>query len=198
MHLPTADQVKALHERFAPHPAALDLVWTHCEIVARIAEQVVARLHEPVDGRLVRAGALLHDVGVHRLYEADGRLDHRGYVRHGLLGEELLRGLGLPEILCRFCSHHTGVGITHEDVVRQGLPLPARDYLAETLEEEVVMYADSFHSKTSPPVFLTAATYATTISRFGADKAARFEAMVGRFGEPHLDGLSRTYGFAVV
>ena len=46
--------------------------------------------------------------------------------------------------------------------------------------------------------YLTAATYATKIGRFGGSKAARFERMLERFGEPRLDELSRTYGFAVV
>ena len=197
MQLPTDDRILALHERFAPHRAALDLVWTHCGIVARLAAQVVQRLDAPVDARLVRAGALLHDIGVYELYDSRGDLDHGRYVRHGVLGHELLRRVGLPEALCRFCSCHTGVGITADDVVAQRLPLPVRDYVATSLEEQVVMYADTFHSKTAPPVFVTAPTYARQLRAFGAGKVALFEGMVERFGEPDLRELSRAHGFDI-
>jgi uncharacterized protein len=177
-------EIRALHLRHAPTPEAFELVFTHCRIVAAIAAQLIAR--NPglaVDADLVRAGCLVHDIGVYRL-------GAEPYIRHGVLGHELLRDLGYPEVLSRFCSHHTGVGLTRDDVRRQGLPLPPADYTAGTAEEELVMYADKFHSKTDPPVFLTAAGYLAQAARFGPDKAARFEAMVAYYGEPDLTALS--------
>ena len=198
VRVPPDDEIEALHARLAPHRAAFDLVWTHCRIVAEIAEQVVSRVRGPVDERLVRAGSLLHDVGVHLLYRADGTLDHDRYLQHGVLGHDLLRDLGLPEALCRFCSCHTGVGITRRDVVEQRLPIPVGDYVPTSLEERVVLYADAFHSKTSPPQFVGAATYAARLARFGSDKVALFEGMVAELGEPDLRGLARSHGFAVV
>lgn len=61
-------------------------------------------------------------------------------------GEAILKSEGFPEKLWRFASHHTGVGLTR-DVINQKLPLPEADYLVETDEELLVMYADKFHSK---------------------------------------------------
>ena len=142
-----------------------------------------------------KGGSLLHDIGVYRLYGPDGRLDHTSYLRHGILGHELLREEGLPEALGRFCSRHTGMGLSPDDVRRQQLPLPPGDYQAETGEEQLVMYADKFHSKTDPPVFLTAGTYAASAERFGADKAARFAELRERFGEPDLAPFMATYGY---
>jgi uncharacterized protein len=194
MRIPDDAAIHALHERHAPTPEALDVVYTHCRIVCDIAEQLHARSRLDVDMGLVRAGALLHDVGVYRLYDASGRLDHAQYIRHGLLGHELLRAEGLPEAVCRFASHHTGVGITREDVLRQELPLPPADYVAETPEETLVMYADKFHTKTAPPAFLTAAAYAAYVRRFGADKVAAFAAMRAAFADPDLPPLAAAYG----
>ncbi|GGN48974.1 uncharacterized protein FHR83_008685 [Actinoplanes campanulatus] len=188
MRIPGDAEIRALHERHAPTREAFERVWTHSEIVCRIAEQIGG---DGLDMALVRAGCLLHDIGVYRL-EPD---DH--YVRHGLLGYELLADAGLPETLRRFCAHHTGVGITRDDVSRQRLPLPAGDYLAETGEEELVMYADKFHSKSTPPRFVSAATFAVNVSRFGTDKVERFTSLVDRFGEPDLDALAAEYGHAV-
>jgi uncharacterized protein len=188
MRIPTDLEIRALHERFAPTPEAFESVWTHSRIVCRIAEQTGAG---DLDMALVRAGCLLHDIGVHRLAPGDA------YVRHGLLGYEMLGEAGLPETLRRFCSHHTGVGITRDDVLQQRLPLPDRDFVPETAEEELVMYADKFHSKSAPPRFLTAATFSARVGRFGDDKVKRFASLVERFGEPDLAGLAEEYGHPV-
>ncbi|WP_433303197.1 HD domain-containing protein [Actinoplanes sp. CA-030573] len=188
MRIPADDEIWALHERFAPTAEALELVRTHCEIVAGIAAQLIG---PGLDAALVRAGCLLHDIGVYRLGRGDA------YIRHGILGHELLRDLGYPEELCRFCSCHTGVGITRADIERQRLPLPPADYVPRTGEERLVMYADKFHSKTTPPAFLTAATYRAEVGRFGADKAAAFAAMTEEYGEPDLTAPAAVSGHII-
>jgi len=193
MAIPSDRQIRALHERHAPTAAAFDLVYRHCEIVCAVAEQLLGNHRSALDVELVRAGCLLHDIGVYRLYDAAGELDQANYLRHGVLGHALLRELGFPEALCRFCSHHTGVGLTREDVLRQELPLPPGDYLAETDEERLVMYADKFHTKTTPPMFMTATSYLAYVQQFGAGQAARFAALVEQFGEPDLPALARHY-----
>jgi uncharacterized protein len=192
MRIPSDDEIRALHEKYAPTREAFALVHTHCEIVCLIAEGLADGAGLDVD--LVRAGALLHDIGVYRLYDAAGELDHSQYLRHGVLGHELLAGEGFAEALCRFCSRHTGVGISRDDVRRHRLPLPVADYHAESGEERLVMYADKFHTKTDPPSFLTADSYAADIGRFGADKAAAFASLRGEFGEPDLATPADTYG----
>ncbi|MEU5127873.1 HD domain-containing protein [Streptomyces mobaraensis] len=193
--LPTPDDIRALHEKYAPTPEAFELVHTHCRVVAEIAERLRARAVPEADAELVRAGALLHDIGVYELLDAEGRPRLGEYIWHGVIGHEILRREGFPERLCRFCSCHTGVGVTREDIRRQGLPLPEADYVATTAEEELVMYADKFHTKSDPPAFLSAETYAAGLVRlFGPEKAAAFRALRERFGEPELDGLAARYG----
>lgn len=194
MILPTVEEVRALHEKHAPSREALELVLTHCEIVCEIAEQLLAGAGPAIDAGLVRVGALLHDIGVYRLYDSAGRLDHRGYIRHGVLGHEILREEGYPERLRRFCSCHTGVGLSRHDIRSQGLPIPEADYLAESAEEQLVMYADKFHSKSTPPTFLTADSYASYVARFGAAKVEGFALLRARFGEPDLTAARERYG----
>ena len=89
--------------------------------------------------------------------------------------------------MCRFCSHHTGVGVTKDDVLRQGLPIPPADYLAVTREERLVMYADKFHSKSRPSAFLSPDAYAAHVRRFGEEKVTAFAALRAEFGDPDLD-----------
>jgi uncharacterized protein len=200
MRIPTDEDILRLHEKHAPTAEAFDLVYTHCVIVCGIAEQLHSRLGagQEIDIDLARAGALLHDVGVYRLYDDAGNLDGGQYIRHGILGYELLQEEGFPEAICRFASHHTGVGLTRDDVIAQRLPLPPANYLADTGEERLVMYADKFHSKKSPPIFLTAPAYAARVRRFGAEKVAAFQAMRATFGDPDLEPFSAAYGHRII
>jgi uncharacterized protein len=193
MKLPTLDEMNNLHKKYAPNKEALEDVWKHCHIVRRIARQI-ADDYYPTNKELIEAGALLHDIGVYKLYH-NGVIDESKYITHGLLGYELLKEEGFDEELCRFALLHTGVGITKEDVEKNKLPLPAHDYIAETDEEKIVMYADKFHSKSTPPTFNSVAWYKDYLSKkFGAHKVDLFEKLLEEFGEPDLKALMSRYG----
>jgi uncharacterized protein len=196
MQVPTDREIEALHRDHAPTREAFESVYPHSVVVCQVAEQLFAGLD--VDTDLIRAGALLHDIGVYRLYGPTGELNTVDYVRHGVLGHELLDGLGFPEPICRFASRHTGVGITRDDVLRQSLPIPVDDYIPASAEEELVMYADKFHSKRTPPVFLTGDTYAASVGRWGEDKVTAFASLRAKYGEPALGPLSESTGYAVI
>jgi uncharacterized protein len=180
-------EIEALHRRHAPTPADFELVWTHCRIVRDLA---LGLAPAGVDRDLIEAGALLHDIGVYRL-------DGAPYICHGVRGEELLTEAGLPPSVSRFASHHTGAGLTKEQIIAGGLPLPPRDYLAGTIEEELVMYADKFHTKSRPPSFVSWATAAAQLERFGAAGRERFEGFGRRFGRPDLTGPAARYGHPI-
>ena len=193
MNIPSTNDIQKLHEKHAPDTAAYQSVWVHCRIVRDIALQIAAS-RPSVSQQLLEAGALLHDIGVYRLY-IDGKLDTDNYITHGLLGYELLRDEGLDEAVCRFALLHTGVGLSEADVRDGNLPLPVRDYVAETDEEKIVMYADKFHSKSLPPRFNARATYRNFLqSKFGEGKAGKFDTFVAEFGEPDLTPLIKSYG----
>lgn len=185
--MPTTQHILQLHHKYAPTPAALEKVYGHCQIVWDIAEQLILRNNLHVDVELVKAGCLLHDIGVYALKAGEP------YILHGVRGEELLQHEGLPETLQKIASHHTGVGISEQDIVTQALPLPSADYFAETPEERLVMYADKFHSKGQILHFNSAASYADHVGKFGIDKTERFMAMVQEYGEPDLEMLSKKY-----
>ncbi len=84
-----------------------------------------------VDLELVRAGALLHDIGRSRTHG----------IRHAVAGAELAKELGLPEELVLIIERHIGAGIGSEEAERLGLP--PRDYLPVTVEEKIVAHADN-------------------------------------------------------
>lgn len=197
MDIPSLKEIEALHRKYASSDEAFQSVFEHCTIVAEIADQVLSKEIPGVERDVVYAGCLLHDIGVYKLY-AEGVYESSQYIRHGILGEEILRQEGLHPRLCRFCSHHTGVGIKKVDIIARDLPLPHEDFLADTEEELVVMYADKFHSKSNPPRFNSAESYATYVAKFGEENALKFQEMVKRFGLPDLESLSKKYNNPIV
>lgn len=54
--------------------------------------------------------------------------------------------------------------------------MPPADYVPMNLEQEVVMVADKYNSKSIPPKFLTAEAYARKAARFGESNRARMAA----------------------
>lgn len=96
----------------------------------------------------VRTAAMLHDIGIFLTNAPDiGCKGTEPYIRHGILGAELLRKECVPEKFARVAERHTGAGITINDIVSQNLPLPHQDYCPESLLEQLICYADKFFSK---------------------------------------------------
>lgn len=191
--IPTHEQILTLHKKYAPTEAAFQSVYTHCQIVAEIAANLLEKKPQNVNAKLVEAGCLLHDIGVYKLYRPDGVKDRSAYISHGLIGYDILKSEGIDEKLCRIASHHTGVGLTKEDIIKSGLDLPHEDFLADNLEEELAMYADKFHSKKDSPRFNSFESYKKTVREFGDEKEEQFIAMAEKFGLPDLDSLSQKW-----
>jgi uncharacterized protein len=191
--IPTHEDILKLHKKYAPTEAAFQSVYTHCQIIANIAGELLQNKTQSLDPKLVEAGCLLHDIGVYRLYRPDGSKDRSAYISHGLIGYEILRSEGIDETICRIASHHTGVGLTKEDIIKSGLDLPHEDFLADTPEEELAMYADKFHSKKDSPRFNSFESYKEIVKEFGDDKVKRFETMAEKFGLPDLEALSQKW-----
>ncbi|MGB4758460.1 MAG: HD domain-containing protein [Candidatus Saccharimonadales bacterium] len=195
MQLTSLQAITDLHKKYAPAAAVYELVHTHCKAVWDIALQLIDANDLAVDRGLVKLGCMVHDIGVYELYDKHGNeLRELHYITHGTRGEEILRREGFPETICRFASHHTGVGLTAQDILKSNLPIPLQDYLAETPEEALVMYADKFHSKSRPPHFNSYAYYKQYVLRFGKQKAAAFESLRRQFGMPDLNPLAKKYG----
>lgn len=199
--LPTDQHIEALHRKYAPSDAAFELVYTHCQVVETIAMQLLdAKPVEGIDRQLVHVGCMLHDIGVYPLIDDEGRIT-RG-ITHGVEGEAILKNEGFPEVIWRLASHHTGVGLTHQDVVDQGLSIPPADYTARTNEERLIMYADKFHSKNrapiEPPYFCTFEWYRNSVRQFGEDKTTKFDHLAELFGKPNLMPLRSRFGYKII
>ena len=127
---------------------AFEILVDHGQLVAhkalRAAEKVA---HLQPDLEFLNNAAMLHDIGI--LHTDSPGFDCRGkypYICHGFLGRELLGGIGLPEYGL-ICERHIGVGISRDDIRNFRLPLPERDMIPVSIEEQIICYADKFFSK---------------------------------------------------
>jgi len=129
------------------------LLVRHGMAVAQKAVTIAGGRTAPLnpDMEFLQEAAMLHDIGI---FLTDSRnlvcIGSHPDVRHGYLGNQILSELGFPRH-GRVCECHVGVGISAEVIRRFGLPLPERDLLPVTLEEEILCYADKFHSKNGRP-----------------------------------------------
>lgn len=147
----------------------------HSQSVARRALRIADKHPElHLDRPFIEEAAMLHDIGIIRC-DAPGILCHgtEPYIRHGLLGAEMLRAEGY-ERHARVCERHTGAGLPLDEIIAQGLPLPHRDLQPETLEEQVICYADKFYSKTRLDREKTIAEAARSLAKFGEAGVQRF------------------------
>jgi len=156
-----------------------------------------------IDEHLVVIGGLLHDIGTYRVLKHDGTdgepLQFNGpeYIKHGLLGYEYLIEQGVAEEIAQFARNHTGVGLTKEDVIRQGLPLPPDDYKPVNHEQELVMVADKYNSKSLPPKFLTADAYTVRAARFGEENKRRWLDLLDQYGVVDVEPMAAEYGMVL-
>lgn len=142
-----ADQII---NRYYPEDNELKNIYIiHANAVTSLALDFASRHSElGLDMEFIKEAAMLHDLGIFltnapRIY-CYGSED---YICHGYLGAELLRSLGY-ERHARVCERHTGTGITKQAIVDNGWNLPVKDFVPETLEEQLVCFADKFYSKT--------------------------------------------------
>lgn len=142
--------VKDIIDRYYPCENELKNIYMiHARAVADFALGL-ARKHPELelDEAFVYEAAMLHDIGI---FLTDAPRIHcygsEEYLCHGYLGAELLRSIGL-ERHARVCERHTGTGLTKEVIERNGWNLPVKDFVPETLEEQLICFADKFFSKT--------------------------------------------------
>lgn len=160
---------------YPPGAALTELLLLHGRQVRDKALAVAERVaHLRPDTTFLAQAALLHDIGIFKTrapaIHCQGRLP---YIRHGVIGRELLEAHGLVRHAL-VCERHVGVGLSKDDIRRQGLDLPMRDMLPSTLEERIICYADKFFSKRGGGRELPLDAVLEEIGHYGRDKLERF------------------------
>jgi uncharacterized protein len=137
------------------------LLLKHSRQVADRALLIVHKHKElPVDIQFLEEAAMLHDIGIFRCNAPSiCCYGTEPYIKHGPIGGDILRNEGFPRH-ARVAERHTGTG------------LPG--FEPETLEEQIVCYADKFYSKSSPDHVRTVLETAQSLEKFGREGVEKF------------------------
>ena len=136
-----------------------------------------------VDRAFIEEAAMLHDIGI--IFCSAPKIHCNGthqYIEHGYLGAELLRSEGL-EKHALVAERHTGTGITIEQIEREELPIPERDYCPQSLEEKIICYADKFYSKSHLGEEVPLAKIKYNIWKYGHEAFVRWNELTELMGE---------------
>lgn len=177
------DYLALIDKYYAGQPELRHVLVTHSRQVADRALAIVDAHPQwtaqgLVDRTFVEEAAMLHDIGI--LYCDAPKIYCTGphkYIEHGYLGAELLRSEGLPKHAL-VAERHTGTGITIEQVEREELPIPERDYCPKSIEEKVICYADKFYSKSHLGEEVSLDKIKYNIWKYGSEAFNRWQELV--------------------
>ena len=152
------------------------ILLTHSRSVADKALQIADRHPElKADRDFLYEAAMLHDIGIF-LTDADVIFckGDKPYICHGYLGADLMRNEGYPRHAL-VCERHTGAGLSLEQIVEQQLPVPHREMLPVSIEEQIICFADKFYSKTRLDREKTVEKARNSLEKYGAEGLSRFD-----------------------
>jgi uncharacterized protein len=171
------DPIVLISKYYKPKSKAYQILYGHSRLVTDKALKIALKHSElSPDIQFIEEAAMLHDIGIFRTNAPDLLcFGDFPYLAHGYLGCELLTSLGYPEHGL-VCERHTGVGISLEEIIEKNLPLPHRDLIPETVEEQIIAFADKFYSK-SKDIFKEKSLKEVrkSIAGFGQSSIDRFE-----------------------
>jgi uncharacterized protein len=173
-------------EFYEPGSRSYQILVKHGRQVADKAVETAMRVsHLNPNLNFIKEAAILHDIGI---FETDspslGCTGKHPYVCHGYLGRKIMERKGLP-MHGLVCERHVGVGISFEEIKRYHLPLPQRDMVPISIEEQIICYADKFYSKNGKTGGdeKTVEDILNALQKYGPEKVIRFQKWMRLFKE---------------
>ncbi len=168
---------KIIHQYYASQPELYALLIAHSRAVAGKALEIARRCSNDfiLDFALIEEGAMLHDIGIIQTNAPDIFCSGAyPYICHGYLGADMLRKAGYP-VHALICERHTGTGLSPVEIEQQALPLPHRDMRPQTMEEQIICFADLFFSKTHLGEEKSTERVRTKLLKYGDEGVRRFD-----------------------
>ncbi|MDL1982267.1 MAG: HDIG domain-containing protein [Deltaproteobacteria bacterium] len=176
--------IDIIDKYYKSNSRAYEILIQHGKQVARKAldaAKKVPQLNPDLD--FIKEAAMLHDIGMFLTNATElGCKGKNPYICHGYLGREILEKIGLPRHAL-VCERHVGVGITIEDINKYALPLPKRDMLPVSIEEQIICFADKFFSKNRDSLKKEKSVedIKQYLRPYGLEKVRRFQSWVDLF-----------------
>lgn len=136
----TEKKAKELLKKYSTSEENFQKVLEHSSNVRLVALEVADKVPD-IDKQFISTAALLHDIG--RFNYPPGTKDS---IRHGIEGARILREEGLIKHAL-VAERHIGIGISADEIEKQDLNLPKKDYVPQSKEEMIITYADNLDYK---------------------------------------------------
>lgn len=168
--MPPIDYISIIDKYYPEENQLKHILLTHSKMVAQRAVKIGKALKGiSVDITFLEEAAMLHDIGIFQCNAPSIQcFGSQPYILHGKIGADILRSEGLAKH-ARVCERHTGTGITQKAIITQNLPLPLQDFSPETIEEQIICYADKFYSKSHLEKEKTIEEVEKSMAKFGED-----------------------------
>ncbi len=164
-------------EKYYPNNSKLySILVDHSRLVADKCLSIIKQNPTlELNALFVEEAAILHDIGVFMTnapsIECFGA---HPYICHGYLGAAILSKEGFPKHAL-VAERHTGTGISLEEIKQRKLPLPHRDMLPVSLEEQLICFADKFFSKSHPTKEKTVEEVRSSMRNISETSLKRFD-----------------------
>lgn len=133
------------------------------------------RLDLKPDLVFIYEAAMLHDIGICHTFAPDILCEgENAYICHGYMGAEMVRKEGYP-LHSLVCERHTGTGLSEAFIIEEQLPLPHRNMIPLSIEEQIICFADKFFSKTHLGEERSVKTARSKLEKYGEEVVARFD-----------------------
>jgi len=170
--------LEIITEFYDPGSESFQILVKHGQQVANKAINVAKSVpHLKPNLNFINEAAMLHDVGIFETNTPGlGCSGQHPYVCHGYLGRKILEKKGLSQHAL-VCERHVGIGITAEEIKFNNLPLPQRDMVPISIEEQIICFADKFFSKNGNMDINenSVEDILNTLRRYGPKKVIRFQ-----------------------
>lgn len=165
-----------IEKYYKENPKLKEILIEHSEKVKNKALEIAKNIPELNPNlKFIEEASLLHDIGIIKVASPNiGASGEDPYIKHGILGREILEKEGLNKHAL-VCERHVGIGLSKEEIIAQNLPLPHRNMLPESIEEKVITMADKFFSKNPNKSDLTLKDIEIEVSKYGEGPLKRFK-----------------------
>ncbi len=176
------DVLKIIEKYYDKNSELYKILIDHSTSVANKALQI-AHAHPELnmDCRFIKEAAMVHDIGI--FMTNAGKIHCKGkypYLAHGWLGSELMLKEGF-EKHALVCERHTGAGLSLGEIISQNLPVPHREMLPISLEEQVICFSDCFFSKTKLQHEKSVDEASKSLGKYGERSVSQFREWCGLF-----------------
>ena len=180
------DYFAILHRYIPPESETYTIYVPHVAAVTAKALRIARRLGlSAARQRFIEEAAMLHDIGIVNVDAPSmGCAGDLPYLAHLSEGRRILEQAGLPRHAL-VAERHVGAGIPRAEVLAQNLPLPPRDFIPQTLEEQIISWADLFFRKLPGQLWreLEIAEVRAQVAKYGPRAARVFESWAAKFSD---------------